>query len=138
MHTNHTIMTNLATFRVHIAPLGFEIDRIVIPLKQTKADKLWIISNDSRPNDQSTPYLEKIKKECKKMGIEVKVAYGDRLSLFKTIKSIKDIISQEKGNYIYVNVASGSKIQSIACMMACMVLKAVSYTHLTLPTILLV
>ena len=41
----------------------------------------------------------------------------------KAIKSIKDIISQEKGNYIYVNVASGSKIQAIACMMACMVLK---------------
>ena len=54
MHTIHTKMTNLATFRVHIAPLGFEIDRIVIPLKQTKADKLWIISNDSRPNDQSS------------------------------------------------------------------------------------
>ncbi len=86
MHTNHTIMTNLATFRVHIAPLGFEIDRIILPLKQTKADKLWIISNDNHPNDKSTPYLEKIKKECKKMGVEVKVAYGDRLSLFKTIK----------------------------------------------------
>jgi len=43
--------------------------------------------------------------------------------LFKAIKSIKDIIEQEKNNYIYVNVASGSKIQAIACMMACMVLK---------------
>jgi hypothetical protein len=123
MHTEHTKMTNLATFRVHIAPLGFEIDRIVIPLKQTKADKLWIISQDNSTKDKSAPYLEKIKKECKKMGVEVKVAYSDRLSLFKAIKSIKDIISQEKGNYIYVNVASGSKIQSIACMMACMVLK---------------
>ena len=123
MHTEHTKMTNLATFRVHIAPLGFEIDRIVIPLKQTKADKLWIISQDNSTKDKSAPYLEKIKKECKKMGVEVKVAYSDRLSLFKAIKSIKDIISQEKGNYIYVNVASGSKIQAIACMMACMVLK---------------
>ena len=36
MHTLHTIMTNLATFRVHIAPLGFEIDRIILP---PKADK---------------------------------------------------------------------------------------------------
>ena len=35
MHTVDTIMTNLATFRVHIAPLGFEIDRIILPLKQT-------------------------------------------------------------------------------------------------------
>ena len=118
MHTIHTKMTNLATFRVHIAPLGFEIDRIVLPLKQTKADKLWILAHDNRSEDLSRPYLEKIKKECKKLGVEIKVAYSDRLSLFKTIKSIKDIISQEKGNYIYVNVASGSKIQAIACMMA--------------------
>ena len=123
MHTKDTIMTNLATFRVHIAPLGFEIDRIVLPLKQTKADKLWILAHDNRSEDLSAPYLEKIKKECKKLDVEVKVAYSDRLSLFKAIKSIKDIISQEENNYIYVNVASGSKIQAIACMMACMVLK---------------
>ena len=123
MHTIDTIMTNLATFRVHIAPLGFEIDRIIIPLKQTKADKLWLLAHDNRSSDLSAPYLEKIKKECKKLGVEVKVAYSDRLNLFQTIKSIKDVINQEKNNYIYVNVASGSKIQAIACMMACMVLK---------------
>ncbi|HSG83350.1 MAG TPA: DUF6293 family protein [Nitrosopumilus sp.] len=116
-------MTNLATFRVHIAPLGFEVDRITIPLKQTKADKLWLLSHDNRSTDLSAPYLEKIKKECKKLGVEVKIAYSDRLSLFKAIKSIKDIIEEEKNNYVYVNVASGSKIQAIACMMACMVLK---------------
>ena len=116
-------MTNIATFRIHIAPLGFEIDRITIPLKQTKADKLWLLAHDNRSSDQSGPYLEKIKKECKKLGVELKVAHSDRLNLFQTIKSIKDIINEEKGNYIYVNVASGSKIQAIACMMACMVLK---------------
>ena len=86
MHTKDTIMTNLATFRVHIAPLGFEIDRIVLPLKQTKADKLWILAHDNRSEDLSAPYLEKIKKECNKLHVEVKVAYSDRLSLFKAIK----------------------------------------------------
>ena len=117
-------MTNLATFRVHIAQIGFEIDRIVIPLKQTKADKLWILAHDNRSEDLSAPYLEKIKKECKKLDVEVKVAYSNRLSIFKTIKSIKDIISQEENNYIYVNVASGSKLQAIAAMMACSLSKS--------------
>ena len=117
-------MTNLATFRINIAPLGFEIDRIVLPLKQTKADRLWILAHNNRSEDLSAPYLEKIKKECKKLHVEVKVAYSDRLSIFKTIKSIKDIISQEENNYIYVNVASGSKIQAIAAMMACSLSKS--------------
>lgn len=109
--------------RVHIAPVGFEIDRITIPLKQTKADRLWLISHDNKSADLSGPYVEKIKKECKKLDVEVRIEYADRLSLFKAIKSVKDIIAQEGDNHIYVNVASGSKIQAIACMMACMMLK---------------
>ena len=123
MHTKHTIMSKLATFRVHIAPLGFEIDRIILPLIETKADRLWLLVHEKTAKDKSGPYLEKIKKECKKLGIEIKISYSDRLSIFNAIKIVKEIISQEENNYIYVNVASGSKIQAIACMMACMVLK---------------
>ncbi len=116
-------MSKLATFRVHIAPLGFEIDRIILPLKETKSDKLWLLVHENSSEDKSGPYLEKIKKECKKLGVELKISYADRLSIFKAIKAVKEIISQEENNYIYVNVASGSKIQAIACMMACMILK---------------
>ena len=123
MHTVDTIMSKLATFRVHIAPLGFEIDRIIEPVKQTKSDRLWLLIHEKTAEDKSAPYLEKIKKECKKLKVELKIAYADRLSLFKVIKTIKEIIEEENGNYIYVNVASGSKIQAIACMMACMILK---------------
>ena len=77
-------MTNLATFRVHIAPLGFEIDRIILPLKQTKADKLWILAHDNRSEDLSAPYLEKIKKECKKLGVDIKVGYSN-LSMYTIV-----------------------------------------------------
>jgi len=123
MHTIDTIMSKLATFRVHIAPLGFEIDRIVLPLKETKADRLWLLIHEKTAEDKSGPYLEKIKKECKKLGVQLKISYADRLNMFKVIKAVKVIISNEENNYIYVNVASGSKIQAIACMMACMILK---------------
>jgi len=41
MHTIDTIMPSLANLRVHIAPVGFEVDRIVIPAKNLKADKVW-------------------------------------------------------------------------------------------------
>ena len=123
MHTLHTIMTNLATFRVHIAPLGFEIDRIILPVKQTKADKLCLIVHEKTSEDKSGPYLEKIKKECKKLNVKLELSYANRLGIFNMIKLVKEIIVAEENNYIYVNVASGSKIQAIACMMACMILK---------------
>jgi hypothetical protein len=55
--------------------------------------------------------------------VKLEISYVDRLSIFKVIRAVKEIISKEENNYIYVNVASGSKIQAIACMMACMVLK---------------
>ena len=123
MHTEHTIMSKIATFRIHIAPLGFEVDRIIHPLKETKADRLWLLVHEKTAQDKSGPYLEKIKKECKKLGVELKISHADRLSIFNAIKTVKEIISEEKNNYIYVNVSSGSKIQAIACMMACMILK---------------
>src|SRR3989304_7810751 len=54
------------------------------------------------------------------MSFNVVIERHNRLDLFKIIKSIKEIISKEQGNDIYVNLASGSKIQAIASMMACM------------------
>ena len=33
-------MTRIAKLRVQIAPVGFEIDRVVLPAKQEKADKV--------------------------------------------------------------------------------------------------
>lgn len=123
MYTVYTIMTNLATFRVHIAPLGFEIDRIMLPLKQTKADKLCLIVHEKTAEDKSGPYLKKITKECKKLNVDLELSYANRLGIFNMIKLVKEIIQDNEKNYIYVNVASGSKIQAIACMMACMILK---------------
>jgi len=116
-------MTNLATFRVHIAPLGFEIDRIMLPIKQTKADKLYLIVHEKTAEDKSGPYLKKITSECKKLNVDLELSYANRLGIFNMIKLVKEIIQDNAKNYIYVNVASGSKIQAIACMMACMILK---------------
>ena len=123
MHTVDTIMPRLANLRVHIAPVGFEIDRIVIPVKETKADKIWLLVHDNASEDKSLPYQKNLEKQFKKEKVVVEIARVDRLDLFATIKTVREIIEQEMENDIYVNVGSGSKIQSIACMMACMTFK---------------
>jgi hypothetical protein len=109
-----------SNLRVHVAPIGFEIDRIVIPAKTRKADKVWLLIHENKSEDRARPFVEKIQKELQKANIEVVFEYHNRLDLFKIIKSIKQIIEKEKGNNIYVNLASGSKIQAIGCMMASM------------------
>jgi hypothetical protein len=105
---------------VHVAPVGFEVDRVVLPAKQLKADKVWLLGHEKIVEDKARPYIDKISKQLQKENIEVAIEYHDRLDLFKIIKSVKEIIEKESGNNIFVNLASGSKIQAIACMMACM------------------
>jgi len=119
-------MSKLSSLRVHIAPVGYEIDRIVIPAKQMKADKVWLMIHDNPSEDKAGPFLEKIKKQLEKEKIKITIARHNRLDLFKIIRSIKEILTLESGNDVYVNLASGSKIQAIASMMACMMFRDVT------------
>ncbi|GBL40715.1 hypothetical protein LBMAG54_05290 [Nitrosopumilaceae archaeon] len=113
-------MDRISKLRIHIAPVGYEIDRVVHPAKQEKADRVWLLLHENQSEDKSSPFITKITNQLEKLGIEVKQEYHDRRDLFKIIRAIKNILEQEKGNDIYVNLASGSKIQAIGTMMACM------------------
>ncbi len=109
--------------RVHLAPVGFEIDRVVIPLVRMKAEKVWLITEKNPDIDKGRPYFEAI---CKKLD-EYKIPYGvmkcGMRDLFEVLYIYRQIIEQEDGNHIYVNVSTGTKIHSIAGMMACMIFK---------------
>ena len=113
-------MKDIVNLRVHIAPVGFEVDRIIIPAVRMKADKVWLIAHDNTAEDKASKYRQKIEKELEKNGIKTEVTYANRLRLFPIIKAVTEIIFKERKNDIYVNVATGSKIHAIGCMMACM------------------
>ena len=106
--------------RVHIVPVGYEIDRIVLPAKELRADKVILLVHKNPSEDNATKFYPKIKAELKKLNIEVEIEYHDRTALFQIIKTVKNLINREIGNFISVNLASGSKIQAIGCMMASM------------------
>jgi hypothetical protein len=113
-------MDRISKLRIHIAPVGYEIDRVVLPAKQEKADRVWLLLHENKNEDKSGPFTTKITNQLEKLGIEVKQEEHNRRDLFQIIRSIKNIIEKENGNEIYVNLASGSKIQAIGTMMACM------------------
>jgi len=114
-------MPEMIKLRVHIAPLGYEIDRIVIPATRMKADRVYLLRHNIHAEDKSGPYREKIIKKLDKKNIETKVVDVNRYRLFAIIKTVKEIIQDERENDIYLNVASGSKIHAVGCMMACMI-----------------
>lgn len=120
MHTIDTVMPEILNLRVHVAPVGYEIDRIVLPAKKLRADKVILLVHDNPSKDKAVKFYEKISDMLKKQNIDVVREYHDRQNLFQIIKTVKNLINQEKGNAVSVNLASGSKIQAIGCMMASM------------------
>ena len=88
-------MASKLKLRVHVAPVGFEIDRIVIPAKKMRADKVWLIAHSNLSEDKAIPFLDKIKKTLEKSNIEVKETTADRYRLFDIVRVVKEIILQE-------------------------------------------
>ena len=113
-------MPEMMKLRVHIAPVGFEIDRVVIPAIKMKADKVYLLRHDNYSEDKSGPYLDKIVKKLQKKNIATKTVDVNRFRLFGIIKAVKEIIQTEDNNEIYLNIASGGTIPAVGCMMAAM------------------
>ncbi len=113
-------MESMLNLRIHIAPVGFEIDRIVIPAVKLKADLVYLIVHDNLSDDKAQRYHIEIQKQLKKKKIKTKTVYANRFKLFGIIRAIKEIIQNHRKDEFFVNVASGSKIHAIGCMMACM------------------
>ena len=112
-------MPNLTNLRIHIAPVGYEIDRIVLPAKKMRADKIFLLVHENPSEDKATKFYDTIDKKLQKLNIETEKVYHNRLDLFQIIKSVKELIQSLSNDSVYVNLASGSKIQSVGCMMAC-------------------
>lgn len=112
------IVSDAAILRIHVAPVGFEVDRVVMPVEERKADRVWLLvqSSDGKDND----CLTTIRGKLKGAGIDIQEKVHDRTDLFDIIRATKEIIHQEHSNSVFVNLSSGSKIQTIGCMMACM------------------
>jgi len=110
MHTKDTIMPKIPNLRVHIAPVGYEIDRIVLPAKKLRADKVILLVHDNPSQDKAVKFYEQISTKLEKLNIEVVKEFHNRLDLFQIIKTVKNLINQEKGNFISVN-----KCKSILC-----------------------
>ena len=88
-----------ANLRVHIAPVGFHVNRVTEPIIQERADKVYLVTHHS--HDRATKYLEKIIKVLRK----------------------EKLVSIEK----VTTVSTGSKIASIAGTLACMIWKGTPY-----------
>jgi hypothetical protein len=113
--------------RVHIVPVGFQINRITEPVIRERADKVYLITHSYK--DKATPYLEKILKILKKEKyLQIQKRSTNIWDFFECLQTYKQIITgEEKDAHIYINVSTGSKVTSIAGTLACMIWKGTPY-----------
>ncbi len=109
--------------RVHICVVGFELDRISKAAIMKNADIVYLISQEI--NDKGKDYLSENKKRLENEGITVVVrligSISDLSDLLSVVKKI--IAEQEKENYIYINISSGSTLSAVAGIISSMMLE---------------
>jgi CRISPR locus-related DNA-binding protein len=116
-----------ANLRVHIVPVGYQFLRVTEPLVKMQADKVYLVSFGR--DDSASKFFAQVKKELsqKYKHIKIEEVFLDIWSLYECIEKFREIIVKEKGNHVYVNVSTGTKITAIAGMLACMLWSATPY-----------
>jgi CRISPR locus-related DNA-binding protein len=107
--------------RIHIAPVGFKVNRVTEPVIRERADKVYLITHSNQ--DKAIPHLEKVLKILKKEKyLQIQKRYTNIWDFFECLQTYKQIIREEQDRgHIYINVSTGSQIMSIAGMFACMI-----------------
>ena len=116
-----------SNLRVHIAPVGFHVNRVTEPIIQERADKVYLVTHHS--HDRAAKYMEKIIRILRKEKlVSIEKVTTDIWDLFECLKCYKEIFQREgKTAHIYINVSTGSKIATIAGTLACMIWKGTPY-----------
>ena len=109
--------------RIHIAPVGFEVDRVVMPAIDTKADKVYLLVHNNKTEDKAGPYIERVIKELKANKIQAEKVVVNWRDVESITKAARKLLLELSGNDIFVNIASGSKNHAIALDRAIMTLE---------------
>jgi CRISPR locus-related DNA-binding protein len=116
-----------SNLRIHISPVGYDsVDRVMDALTRFRADRVYLVSY--RKDDPAAKQFKKVKDALHAhKEIEVVEIFVDIWDLFSCLEKYREIFSKEQKNHIYVNVSTGSKIVSIAGMLACMLWNGTPY-----------
>ena len=113
-------MKRVSRLRIHIAPVGYEIDRIVLAAKMDKADKVFLMVHSDRSEDKAKEYTAEIERRLKRAKIETEQIPADLWNIDEITRVTRDLILDNAGCEISINIASGSTNHSIGMDRACM------------------
>ena len=122
--------------RIQIAPVGFEIDRVVLPAIRENAEVVYLMIHKNKSEDKAAKYTAAIRKKLKAANIDTKIIFCDWQNIESITREARDLILRlsktkpgEAGNEIAINLASGSKNHAIGLDRACMTFRKRKYIH---------
>ena len=125
-------MAKLYSRRIQIAPVGFEVDRVVIPAKKEKAEKVYLLVHKNITEENYSvhkKYYTEIQKKLEAARIETELVYCDWQNIEEITRTTRDLILKEAGSEIAINLASGSKNHAIGLDRACMTFRKRDNIH---------
>jgi hypothetical protein len=121
--------------RVHIVPVGFEVERITEPLERERADRVYLITRPAP--DAAATFVDAVEQRLARAGwpIDVRVVRTELWDSFAAVAAYRSIFEAEgrtdrhaRGVLpIRVNVSTGTKITAIAGTLACMLWNGEAY-----------
>jgi Family of unknown function (DUF6293) len=121
--------------RIHIVPVGFEVERITEPLERERADRVYLITRPAP--DAAATFVDAVERRLQRAAwpIDVRVVRTELWDSFAAVAAYRSIFEAEGRADrhatgvlpIRVNVSTGTKITAIAGTLACMLWNGEAY-----------
>ena len=114
--------------RVHLIPLGHEIDRAVKPFNTYRAERAYVIvvpdnaDLDEQMLEKQRHYTKKVCEGLLAAGVHPEVIYCNMFDILDVLRVVSSLIVREKrqGNDVLINMSACGRMTSVAVSMAAM------------------
>jgi hypothetical protein len=121
--------------RVHVAAVGFEVERVVAPIEADRADRAYLLTRAER--DAAAPFVDEVARRLRAAAwpVEVRIVRTELWDVFHALASLRAIFEAERRVErnardvlpLRLNVSTGTKITAIAGTLACMLWNGTPY-----------
>ncbi|WP_226481115.1 DUF6293 family protein [Natrinema amylolyticum] len=125
--------------RVHVVPLGYEFDRILEPIRNQRADLVYLLEDESagggrRGGEQgetdggtdernataTADYHDELRAELESIVPEVRTRECDLTDVYAVLGDVTTLADVHADDQVYVNVSGAGTIPAIGATIACM------------------
>jgi hypothetical protein len=121
--------------RIHIAPVGFEVERVTEPILSERADRVYLLTRAT--DDAAEPFVTEVARRLRDAPspIDLRIERADIWNVFGALGAFRRIFEAERradrhntgAVPIRVNVSTGTKITAIAGTLSCMLWRGEAY-----------